>query len=448
MCIFRKCTNLVETFHNFQLTVSEGQKTLLKQVEAKRARKAASDSIVELKEDNLVDEPESIGVDPLESNDNLNSILPDDTEMDTDTVMIKEEKIGDSASSTHNPMASTSKKVVTSSSSTVSTIAPMTAVFTEAVSEIASIKKEPGIKIEADDMGNSTQESEREVENDARKVDANAKVDNSDVDCEKMPESIEITALSSDLTKSEEKQEGENSGSDGVEDTEDIEKEPDIPVISGEAEDVDDSFQEKSREVETTNTDVVDNNDDEKEEVRNSDRIEDTEPEKEKEGTMITEDQDNSSNKNLNSIEGNDDFGGLFSDYPGWQVDDSQEDGAVGEENMVDDWLPRDDEFDDPDGVPDMTELESEEQDQLCEMDKIADPLFELEESDYCPVDQNNGLDAIDSEHNSTEVPPGEDNDGISENCEDSRNEEEQNSTEVPSGENNDGITENCEEKQ
>merc|ERR1712241_1537654 len=218
----------------------------------------------------------------------------------------------------------------------------------------------------ADDMVNSTQESSREVENVACKVDANAKVGNSDVDCEKMPESIEITALSSDLTKSEEKQEGQNS--DGGKETEDIEKEPDIPVISGEAEDVDDSFQEKSREVETTNTDVVDNNDDEKEEVRNSDGIEDTEPEKEKEDSMTTEDQDNSSNKNLNSIEGNDDFGGLFSDYPGWQVDDSQEDGAVGEENMVDDRLPRDDVFDDPDGVPEMTELESEEQDQLSEM--------------------------------------------------------------------------------
>ena len=452
MCIFRKCTNLVETFHNFQLTVSEGQKTLLKQVEAKRARMASSNSIVELKEDNLVDEPESIGVDPLESNDNFNSIFPDDTGIDT--VMIKEEKIGGSASSTHKPVASTSKKVSTISSSAVSTIAPMTAVFTDAV----SIKEEPGIpaiKKEAGDVVVATQKSSGEVANDSSEDIANAKDDNNDVDCEKVPESIEITALSSNQTKSEETQEVKNSGSDGMEDTEDIEGEPGIPVISGEAGGVVDIFQENSREVENASADV-DDNEEEKEEGKNSDGIEDTEPEKEKEDAMIIEEQDNSNNKNLNSNEGNEDFGGLFSDYPGWQVDDSQEDGAVGEEHMEDDWLTRDDEFDDSGDVPEMTDLGSEERDQLCELDKIADPLFEMEESDYCLVDEKNGLDALDSEdskneaeQNSTEVPSGEDIDGITEksaiDSEDSKNELEQNSTDIQPDEDNDGMTENCE---
>lgn len=393
MCYFRKCTNLVETFHNFQLTVSEGQKTLLKQVEDSRVRKTSSSASVELPEDNLVDEPESIGVDPLESNEavgDLSSILPD-TELDTDTLMIKEENIGGLASCT---VATTTKSVVTTSAITY-TIAPMTAVFTEAVSEISTIKVEPSIKREAGDVGDSTQERSREFQSVERigtaeileTSDADGDKDNKGVSDEKntVIESQDYN-LNSNQIKSDVKKGMMDSDSNRKAETDPEKESSEKP----------EPFKESS-----------DNLDPEKESRYNS------EPEKE------SSDKESEKEISGNNLEGNEYFGDLFSDYPNWQQED-----VIGEDN-TEDTMPGNDELDNPIGDPGMMKVGPEGGDEHNplhkKMDKIDDPLFEIEEVDFCLVEDENRINITESE--------------------DPKNEALQNSSYNPSV----GILKNCE---
>ena len=124
---------------------------------------------LESTEDKISDEPESIGVDPLESNDprgNPNSILPD-TKLDTNSFTIKEEKIGE-------PVSSTQSVVTTSSSAISSTIAPMTAVFTESLSEMVEVKME---------SSTSTVKEELVVDVNNKDVDSDINARNNLLDC-------------------------------------------------------------------------------------------------------------------------------------------------------------------------------------------------------------------------------------------------------------------------
>merc|ERR1719422_2461488 len=152
--ICRKCCNLVETFFHYKKSVAEGQVSLKKQVEEYKEKKAA---IAEFKKKEAAEaeaarlqaeanereqqmlvsrnSPESIGVDPLDNifPDQGSSILPDANQPDTKVgnIKIKQESL---KSLTKTP----------TSSSSSSTAAPMTAVFTDAVPDLA-IKIEPGL---------------------------------------------------------------------------------------------------------------------------------------------------------------------------------------------------------------------------------------------------------------------------------------------------------------
>ena len=440
--LFRKCTNLIETFHNFQLTVSEGQKTLVKQVEACRARKASSSTSVELSEDILVDEPESIGVDPLESNEvggDFNSILPD-TELDTDTFTIKEEKIGGLASSKHSAVATTSKSVVTTSA--ISNIAPMTAVFTEAVSEISAIKVEPGIKREAGDVGDSSQDLSREfksVKCKGTQETADADCDNKDVG-DKKDTSIDSKDYNLSSNQTSEVNKGINADSDGTTETEPEKESFNKPGQEKETFDIPEPESSDKSEPEKESSDKTEpeeeSSDKSEPEEESSDK---SEPEKEssdhleqekescdksepgKESSDKTEPEKESSD-NLQLMEGNEDFGGLFSDYPAWHQD------AVTGEDNTEDGMPGLEEIDHPDNDPGMMEEGSKDGDELnplYDMDEIGDPLFEIEEGDFCLVEDENGIDrdpedpTNETEQNSCHGPPDGGNDGIPENYED-----------------------------
>lgn len=150
--ICRKCCNLVETFFHYKKSVAEGQVSLKKQVEEFKEKKAAveefkkkeaaeqaarlqAEAVERERERQLLasrSSPESIGVDPLDSilPDQGSSILPDASQPDTKVgnIKIKQESL---------------KTQVNTSSSTTTT-APMTAVFTDAMPDLR-IKIEPGL---------------------------------------------------------------------------------------------------------------------------------------------------------------------------------------------------------------------------------------------------------------------------------------------------------------
>ena len=406
----------------------------MKQVEASRARKASSSASVELPEDNLVDEPESIGVDPLESNEvggDFNSILPD-TELNTDTLVIKEENIGGLVSSKHSAVATTSKTVVTSSAIS-SNIAPMTAVFTEAVSEISAIKVEPGIKREAGDVGDSTQDLSREftsVECIETQETADADGDNKDVG-DKKDTVIDPQDYNLHSNQTSEVNKGINADSDGTTETEPEKESFDKPGPEKESFDKSEPEKESSDKSEP-DKESSNKSEPEKESSDKSEpdieRYDTSEPDKEscdksepdKESCDKSE-PDKESSDNLQLLEGNEDFGGLFSDYPAWHQD------AVSGEDNTEDVMPEHDEIDHPDNDPGMMEEGSKDGDglnPLYEMDEIGDPLFEIEEDDFCLVEDENGIDrdsedpTNETEQDSSHGPPDGENDGIPENYE------------------------------
>ena len=415
---------MVETFHNFQLTVTEGQKTLVKQVEASKARKAAAAARVDMQEEILVDEPESIGVDPLESlgigaedPDDLNSILPD-TELDTESFLIKEEKIGGSSDSTHNTVAvtSTSKSVVTTSA-TSSSVAPMTAVFTEAVSDMTTIKVEPDIT-----------SIKREASDEAESSDKQSPFDNI--------KSIEITPISEEKTDKDLSCESKDEEHRSEKNANDSNKSP-VKSVSETLDDISETIddatkkvlEEKKADLEPEPEKSVNSslNQTESEDSAEPPDEEKTEPEQDNEESNGVKDHEKSDDTNSKPLDGNEDFGGLFSDYPSWQNEDSQEAGN-GEDNVEDiDWMPGEDELGNIEDTPVM-EVRTMNGDEFDALDGgISDPLFEMEEggedlpengdADFGHLDTIEGLETEDTESpkddpekDSSDLPPDVDN--------------------------------------
>lgn len=371
--ICRKCVNLVETFHNFQLTVGEGQKMIAKRVEA-RQRAQETQEVVQLADTEeimiRVHSPESIGLDPLESilpdDADSNSILPDS---DSDNITIKQEKITSTA-----PAAETSTKS-SENSLTSDKGAPMTSLFSDAMSEMTTVKVEPDITSIKQEM----KEHHEEQSSNAQTF-----------------ENIEITPVVEDLPEE---------GLNGDEDTEksnlgDKENKEDStvnPPISDAGDDSDSSAKlpvgEEDNKVEDQKKDLAEKNQD-KVDAGNEEENSFEAPHEDTEESKESHHSDNGCNnlfsdypqlqeddvsETVNGIDGGADD--LFSDYP--DISANNGDQANGEEMPEDiDWFPSEDLEDIP-GVEirSMTEAEDFEE----STDVVPDPLFELEDSTVAP---------------------------------------------------------------
>ena len=385
---------MVETFHNFQLSVTEGQRTLSRQVEAAKKRKEAAAMEVEINDaddpDILIstNSPESIGVDPLESSvpgdqeeADLSSILPD-TELEA--ITIKQERIGGTSTS-----STTATATATTTATTAAAAAPMTSVFTDAVTEMTTIKVEPdimSIKRESEDDEDSTSKISpvkklenieiTPVESDIKETD-DSKSSSSSLLKEMNFENIEITPIvSNDDTEKDEKT-SESVNNSATESTkQDEDKESQEKPSDEDTDDISNSL-DNARESSThENANAV------------SAAESQLEPEKSKNSSenAVSDEQVDSpelGEASSKMMDGNEEFANLFSDYPDWQETSHQD-------NVDDlDWLPEDGGLEDLEDTPVMEVRTLGDRNG----EEFGDPLFEMEDDDRGKETENGDSD-------------------------------------------------------
>ena len=415
--ICRKCCNLVETFHNFQLTVGEGQKSLAKRVEAEKERKEEEVTLADTEEVMFtVHSPESIGVDPLESsvNDDSNSILPDSDE----NITIKQEKIAEAGSSQSN-----GKETSSDQSLTADKTAPMTSLFSDAVAEITDVKVEPDtptIKKEPNQGG----ETENDKTNDFSDL-ANIEITPLTEDKEK-DDSIDKDDDSESVDKGDATEQNDDSPSN--DDSEQLSTNLDQPEdSSNSSETVTTSTEDEPTDLNKATEQVPEENNDNAD--SNTENIPSDTADLFQDYFLTSNDGSDSADVGINgedAPEAEDNSEDLFSDYPDLTgVGDFNCDNGEPSEAM--DWMGED--LEDIPGVEVRSHLEDGD-DPGEVVNVVPDPLFDIgeEESQHAEVSENIDEDKVVEDSSAL----------IAENIEE-QIEKEAISEDVPSnGENND----------
>ena len=337
------------------------------------------------------DSPESIGVDPLDS------ILPDSDDTilpDTEDITVKHEKIGASSSSSEPAVTSSAISGSTSSSSSSKeTTAPMTAVFTEAASEL-DIKAEPGlVSIKKENTFEITPLSANQ--SDLTEKEEPGKENNKPESDQKTEEKATEAEASKEDPGVEDQESRVKSFSEALEDISSSLAPSLAPANKGEKSKTEDSTSVAPSESETpeeADTEQSENHS----EVTNGagEPSVENKPEEEEEENPAGElmEAEAGAEENINGLRTEEeDFGDLFTDYPdmeeSWQETEENLDlGPIDIQGNFEDWIGQDECLEDAPGM-EVRDLRDKSE------DDYSDPLFDTEDGDLGKEDDMGELD-------------------------------------------------------